>query len=476
VALAVGLSVLGSLLYLQRAEKVYEANAQVLVQPVTGGTFDGLGLSLLQDSADPTRPVQTIARLVETSGVANRAARRVGDRRDTNEILAEVQAKPIADSSLVDIAARAPTARQAQRLANAFAAGLVDDRTQRFHDQIDRSIATLQRQGSTTGLARLRALREAPDPTVSLETPAELPTSPVAPRPLLTLMAALLAGLVLGITGALLLELLVPRVRRARELRERFGLPVLTDADAGRSRTGGPLSSERAAMFRPLRLALMRRAELAGGDGRAVVVTAETSAAADDVAAGLAAGLASAGEPAVLVQLSAEGRRIAAGPGVYELLAGVAAPAECTTTLRPGDFEVDVIPRGSGGEQEPSDRAIAQLLDDLSANGRWVVISAPATTDVPQMLGFAISSDEVVVAVPRGDRARALESLVRQLEEQSVVPAGFALYSAKGLGRGAEAPEGARPVTVRARRREPALQGDPRTPGGSSAPRRSAGR
>src|SRR4051812_46852512 len=63
--------------YLATAQKVYEAETDVLVTPVPNDTaVPGFGLIL--DSSDPARATETIARLVTTPAVARRGSADLG--------------------------------------------------------------------------------------------------------------------------------------------------------------------------------------------------------------------------------------------------------------------------------------------------------------------------------------------------------------------------------------------------------------
>src|SRR5436190_181553 len=72
IALATLLTLAAAVAYLATAHKVYEAETDVLVTPVPNQTaVPGFGLIL--DSSDPARATETIARLVTTPAVGERA-------------------------------------------------------------------------------------------------------------------------------------------------------------------------------------------------------------------------------------------------------------------------------------------------------------------------------------------------------------------------------------------------------------------
>jgi len=65
------------------------------------------------------------------------------------------------------------------------------------------------------------------DTNVAVLTSAVVPTRRSSPKPTLNLLIGVFLGAFLGVTAALLLELLMPRVRGARMLEQRLNLPVL---------------------------------------------------------------------------------------------------------------------------------------------------------------------------------------------------------------------------------------------------------
>ena len=103
-------------------------------------------------------------------------------------------------------------------------------------DQIDARLPGLREslataQGDTTVLndqiTQLEILRGDDDPTIEVETLADVPTTQVAPRPLLSIAGGLLAGLILGVAAAFASQILDPRLRREEQLRRLYRLPIL---------------------------------------------------------------------------------------------------------------------------------------------------------------------------------------------------------------------------------------------------------
>ncbi|MDQ4129814.1 MAG: Wzz/FepE/Etk N-terminal domain-containing protein, partial [Actinomycetota bacterium] len=240
IVLVLMATTLAAVAYLAVAEKVYKAEADLLVTPVSNDDPALTGLGLIRESSDPTRDVETAARLVTTRDVAERARRQLGIQESARSLLRKVEAAPVAQSNIVAITAKASSAERARDIANAFATAVVAERTAELRRQLDRQIPALRARiargegGEATGreslqsqLAELESLRAGGDPTLRVETRAAAPPSPSSPRPVLTIAAGIIAGLILGVGGAFAITAIDPRLRREDQLRELFSLPVL---------------------------------------------------------------------------------------------------------------------------------------------------------------------------------------------------------------------------------------------------------
>ena len=241
IVLSVLVTTLAAALYVGTAQKTYKAEADLIVTPVSGQdtTLNSIP-GLIRESSDPTRNVQTAARLVTTIDVARRAKEKLNTNRSARSLLSDVQAAPIAQSDLVAVTATGSTGQSAQNLANVFGSAVVADRTQKFHDQIDARIKALKPQVDQikeppgaqpdplrTQLSELETLRAGSDPTLRVDTQADRPTAPAWPKRNLSIIAGIIAGLALGIGGAFAAQVFDPRLRREDQLRSLYRLPVL---------------------------------------------------------------------------------------------------------------------------------------------------------------------------------------------------------------------------------------------------------
>ena len=241
IVLSVLVTTLAAALYVGTAQKTYEAEATLIVTPISGQdtTLNSIP-GLLRESSDPTRNVQTAARLVTSIDVARRAKDKLNTNRSARSLLNDVDAAPIAQSDLVAITATGSTADSAQNLANVFASAVIEDRTEKFHRQVDTRIKALRPAVAElpvtpgappnelrTQLSELESVRAGNDPTLGVDTRADKPSQPAWPKRNLSIVAGIIAGLALGIGGAFAAQVFDPRLRREDQLRALYRLPIL---------------------------------------------------------------------------------------------------------------------------------------------------------------------------------------------------------------------------------------------------------
>jgi capsular polysaccharide biosynthesis protein len=321
IALSVLVTTLAAALYVGTAQKTYKAEADLIITPIAGQdtTLNSIP-GLIRESSDPTRNVQTAAKLVTTIDVARKAKGKLNTSRSARSLLNDIQAAPIAQSDLVAITATGSTGESAQNLANVFADSVVEDRTEKFHEQVDIRIKALKTQvaglnepvGSPTNplrtqLSELETVRAGNDPTMRVDTRADTPTSPAWPKRNLSIIAGIMAGLALGIGGAFAAQVFDPRLRREDQLRALYRLPILAripvESRARHESAIAPhqLSPAGVEAYRTLRATLTARgkSELS----RAVMITgASPSEGKTTTALNLAASLALAGKRVILIE------------------------------------------------------------------------------------------------------------------------------------------------------------------------------
>jgi succinoglycan biosynthesis transport protein ExoP len=145
------------------------------------------------------RLVQTYARIATTATIAGKIAKTLEGSVPPSEVYGSISAHQEQDLELLTITAKSENPGHAQLIANAAPGAL-------------RSFV---------------AETATPDDQIITVQPAGLPTSPSSPRLKFNLMVALLLGVIFGGGIALIMELLLDRVRTIDELEHVAGRPVL---------------------------------------------------------------------------------------------------------------------------------------------------------------------------------------------------------------------------------------------------------
>jgi capsular polysaccharide biosynthesis protein len=176
-----------------RQTKVYKSTTLIRVQQRVGDpTQVGTALGIAQHLA------QTYAHIVDTDATAQRVYRSLHGRVPRDHV--SLSAEPVQDLELLYISARSPDPQEAAAVANAAPEAL--------------------RQFIAEQPAVLRD-------AIEVVNPAGPSSTPVSPRVKLSLVIALLAGLVFNSGLALLIEFLSDRLRGVDELEALTGRPVL---------------------------------------------------------------------------------------------------------------------------------------------------------------------------------------------------------------------------------------------------------
>jgi len=465
VAIVTTLTLAGAILYLATTEDVYEAEANLLVTPTSDTDPFLSSLPIPRESSDPTRDVETAARLATTLEIAERARETLGVRISPEALLDDISVEPVAESNLVEITAEGSSADEAANIANAFASAAVAQRTADFQEIVGEIRSRLQaeleilepgdpaRPAVEAAVARYQTLLQAEDPTIRAETEAAPPTSPSWPRPLLTLVGALLAGLILGGSTAFALQTLDPRLRREDQLRSRFGLPILTRVPQEGGALGtkptplapGTLSPATGESYRTLRANLIAARRRHGERGsEAVMVTGSgISEGKTTTAINLATSLALAGKRTILIE--ADLRRPAIGStlgikaesGVASVLLGSTSLEETlVSAVQFGENLKLLLADHQGGwiAELFSLDSTERLIEEAKRLAEYVIVDSPPLTAVIDTLPLALRVDDVIV-VCRLERTRLdkLRQLAELLATNQIKPLGFALI---GTSRG----------------------------------------
>lgn len=439
--------------YLATAEKVYKAHADMLVTPVSASDDATLGLGLIRESNDPTRSLTTASRFVTTAAVARRVIADLRLKVDPAVLLRRVTAEPLAQSSIVTITTTAPDPREAADLANAFAAATVADRTAQLRARLEptigvldarlRSAAPAERQDLAARVATLDALRGVPDPTISQSVRAEIPTSAASPRPKLTIAAALLIGLVLGVGVAFAIQAIDPRLRDEEQLRAIYRVPIVARIPReARARSSGPLPPARMSpasleAYRTLRATLAASHSGEFRSRSALITGSSPSEGKSTTALNFAHSLVQAGNRVILIEADIHrptlGRTLGIRPtyGIGSVLIRQVSleDALVTTDAYGPDLRLLLVDRPG---PETADRlslpTARQLISEAESLADFVVIDSAPLTEVVDALPLAQEVGDILVVVRLGrSKVPKLVELGEILSQHGLRPSGVAL-------------------------------------------------
>ncbi len=456
IAVITALTTLAAIGYVLVAAKTYEGEATLYVSPISPSNTDLEGLGLLIQSTDPTRDVQTAAELVTTVDVATRVKEEIDYPGTPEALLATVKAEPIAQTYIVAITASAGDPDEAAEVATSFAEQTVANRTAQMHDQIDRVLDGLksgqQSAQDREQIAKLERLREGPDPTLRVATEATPQTAPVKPKPILSVLAGLLAGLVLGVAAAFASQILDPKLRREEQLRTLYRLPVIGRIPREPKQTAeAPLGPRRitpaiAEAYRTLRGTVT--ASTRGSGARVLLVTGSSpSEGKTTTAINLAASLSSTGRKVILIEADLRRPAISRALSV-EPRRGVIGVLIESVSLEDAliDGEAFGLPNlklllaeNEGGwiSELFSLPTAIDMLHRAKELAEYVIIDSPPLTDVVDALPLARNVDDVLLVVrPGTTRINKLAQLGELLAENGIRPMGFAVVGTPPPGRG----------------------------------------
>ena len=446
-------------LVLVQSQKVYQSGADLLITPVPSGDTTLIGLGLTSESSDPTRDIETIARLIKTQAIASRVVSQLHLTYSPQHLLKNIDATPVASSNVVTVTARANDPNEAARIANAFATASVAERTATLHRQLDILIPRLQQQilhvspaspdvrtALVQQLEELQSLQGLNDPTIRLEVPAQPNPSAISPRPALTLAAAIIAGLFIGTAAVFGSQLYDPRLRSEDQLR-RYRIPVLVrvplDKQARGRQKEAPLLP---AAVSPVThdsyslLAATLAGDQMGSVKRSVFFTGPSSGDGKTTSA-LNLATSISGSHVILVEGDSRrptiGRAFGLRPkhGLSGVLSGRVPLGDALMNVG------TVAPRLRLLVQAPSEPPLGSVATPVSADrlirdahmlADWLVIDAPPLTFVPETLLLAKQVDAVVLVVRLGNtRLKQLAELAELLAQQDITPVGFVLVGGK---------------------------------------------
>ncbi|MET0143682.1 MAG: polysaccharide biosynthesis tyrosine autokinase [Ilumatobacteraceae bacterium] len=481
VALAVIAAALGSLVMSAMQERIYEADAQMLVNPrANGAVFDQSGTT-----SAPTleRAINTEIRVIEGQQVRARVQRNLG----LDSLPPTVDAASLDGTDVVALSVRSADPVVAQQLADAYIDAYVDtrrdqalegldeaqaelagkvDELQGQIDAIDQQVAATpdsaqrlqlaaslagQRQALVTQQATFKERLDQMQVDAALTSggasvvqSAELPSTPVAPKPVQTLLLACAIGLMLGLAAAFLAEYVDDSVRTQEDLERLTVHPVLAVVPVKPAPDARPLALSEpyepaVEPYRGLRTNIMFLA--LDAPLRSIQVTSSLPGEGKTTtAANLAIVLAQAGGRVVIVDADLRRPRVhevfgvAQTPGLTDILLGepVELVAHVTDT-------VDVITAGSvppNPSEMLSSPRLAVFLRELAERYDHVIVDSAPVLPVSDSVALSRTVDGVLMVTQsnRTSRRNVGEALER-LDRVGSSVIGVVLNRTKRSGR-----------------------------------------
>jgi len=424
--------------------KVYEAQVSILVRPSQPLSIVDPGVAALTTD----QVLRTYARLMTERPLLEKVISDQGLKTDPVSLSKQIRVTPQPNTAILDVAVRDTDPGRARNTANT----VVND----FITQI-KDIQTAEGKAPTASSANLVVV-----------APAIQPEQPVFPRPLLNIGLGILAGILVGLGLAFLLDYMDQSVRSDDILRERVGLVPLghiSFVPAKRDRRGELLTlggdSPVVEAYKALRTNL-----LFSSVDKEVKTIVITSAGPDEgksrTAANLAIVLAQAGHPTLLVD--ADFRR----PSQHRVfgrvrnvgLSNLIVQDQPEAALFVADEQVkDLVVLASGPTPpNPSELLGSAQMNGLLARFRkhfdYVVIDTPPVNAVTDASVLAANTDAAILVVDTNkatytavqhakqalDRvgAKVLGSVMNKMKAAG----GRYYYSEYGYGYGSSAPNG----------------------------------
>ncbi|WMX48350.1 hypothetical protein [Streptomyces roseicoloratus] len=191
-------------------DPAYRATTRMPVTPLAQSDETFVGTGLVRDAGDADRTSSTVARLLDSDRVAAATAQALGAPWTPASVRAAVDVKPVDETNLIEVTARADQPGQAVRVAETFAQTALDDRWRTISAELDRRIA-FARQNTDADpnageesrrLQLLTFVREnGVDPTLSIDSTGPAVRVGEVPAGVITVMAAA-GGMFLGVLAA----------------------------------------------------------------------------------------------------------------------------------------------------------------------------------------------------------------------------------------------------------------------------------
>ncbi len=412
------------------SEKQYESSSSLLFRN-PGLSSAVAGATLFESSSDPQRDTATNVELVGSTVVADQVVEQLGLDFSAEELLDRVTIAADENSDIVSITATEPDPEEAATIANGFAEQYVSYRRQTDRQKVEEGQRLVRNriedlpagadaeradlEDALRTLVLLESVQTGNAEVIGVATPADSPSSP---KPARDIILGLLFGLVVGISLAMLLDLLDRRVKDVDDFERFYGLRVLATVPAQAFRAGGSATADEA--YGILRSRIDLRASWQP-TATVLVTSARPGEGKTSVAANLSRALATGGQSVVLVEADMRrpslsehfetagptgGLRVALTGQVDERTGRRSHPTDLAALLAPTSIpNLRILPSGRT-PPNPSDLLrtlrMGQLLAELRGLADMVIIDSPPLLPVadPQTL-LALPPVDGFIAVAR---------------------------------------------------------------------------
>ncbi|MFF3615429.1 Wzz/FepE/Etk N-terminal domain-containing protein [Streptomyces sp. NPDC002580] len=384
--------------------RTYTANAQLFV-----ATSDADSAVAYQGGLFTQQRVKSYTRIVTSPAVLNGVISELQLRTTPEELAKKISAQAPLDTTLVDIRVQDGSAALAQDIADETAT------------QFTKYITAVE--GAPAG--------SPPLVKASVVGGSEPPSAPTSPRPTLNIAIGVLAGLVVGIGGAVMRQSLDTTLRSGRDLRTHLGLATVgTLPPPDPSRPNAKPSAGTTPRTEALNQFRTRLRFGAGGSlpGSLLVTSALPDEGRTRTAIDLATSVARTGQNVILLEADlrrpclAERLGLREGPGLVGVLGGGTELYDALESW--DDGRIRVLPCGpvpADPNTLLSSPEMTRLMGALEADGDLVVVDSPPL--LPFADGAALASmTGGALFVVRAGRTRR-DDAVRALDTLSAVDA-----------------------------------------------------
>ncbi len=380
--------------------RTYASRAEIFVAPRVGST----GADLNQGTNFVLSRVKSYVQIITSEVVLQPVIDQLGLDETPRELAQDIEAEVVGDTSLITVRVSNSSPEQAARIANAI---------------VQKFVAVAPTLEPTDSDGRRQSVVQ-----VTVVQSAAPALDPYSPSATLNLALGLMAGLALGVAGAVLAEYADRRVRSERHLTLVTDAPVIGRIPLVKNVEGG-LPTFHSEAVRDLRTNL----EFIGGPAHSARVLVLTSSRPGEgkssVAIALAESLAEVGKKVLLLEADlrrpvlAERLNLEGAAGLSSILIGAAELADVTQPW--GDHGLEIVVAGAV-PPNPSEllasAAMAGLVAETEAGYDVVLVDSPPLLPVTDSAilatlggGAVVVAEGGATAVTRGELSESLGKL-----------------------------------------------------------------